>query len=84
MWGNGNLGNASKDDNGLVGAGWWEWGGSYGMNTDYLNPIRSDQNGGNGSKAPYSNFGIPVAENELDSASSTVFATDIKPTVSPS
>ncbi len=87
MWDGGGVGRnsvASEDANGIVGNGWWEWGGSYGMNTDYLNPIRDDQNNGNGFKSPGSMFGLPVSENDLDSSANTVFATDIKPEVSPS
>jgi len=66
--------NASKDANGVVGAGWWEWGGSYGMNSNYLCPI-PDCNSNN---APNSMFGIPITESQLDADSATVFATDIK------
>ncbi len=84
MWSSANLSSASSDDNNINGAGWWEWGGSYGMNTNYLNPVRDDQNNGNGFKAPYSMFGLPVADNDLDSSANTVFAVDIKPFVSPS
>ena len=73
MWSGHALGDASKDANGVIGNGWWEWGGSYGMNADYLCPITNSS--GN---AKYSYFGVPISDAQLDSSSSTVFATDVK------
>jgi len=73
MWGSGTLGDGSKDANGVVGAGWWEWGGSYAMNVDYLNPQPNCAGG-----MPNSLFGTPISDAQLDSASNTVFAVDCK------
>ncbi|MES2462482.1 MAG: DUF1559 domain-containing protein [Armatimonadota bacterium] len=70
-WSGGTLSAASNDANGVNGAGWWQWMGSYGMNVDYLNP------------APYctGNFpGTPVTDSQVESPASTIFATDTKPT----
>ena len=77
MWGTNSTSNpASKDANGVLGAGWWEWGGSYGMNSNYLAPIANCDGDHNGMQ--YSMFGKPVSESEIDEVANTVFATDVK------
>ena len=81
MWSAAKLSAASSDDNNINGAGWWEWGGSYGMNTNYLNPINNCD--GKNYGAPYSMFGKPITENQVDEPSNTVFATDVKPEIAP-
>jgi prepilin-type N-terminal cleavage/methylation domain-containing protein/prepilin-type processing-associated H-X9-DG protein len=87
MWSNISAGNsvASEDANHVVGNGWWEWGGSYGMNSNYLTPIEYVGPGNPANRmllpdgvTPYSMFGIPVTEGEVDEPASTVFATDVK------
>ncbi|MCW3059481.1 MAG: prepilin-type N-terminal cleavage/methylation domain [Capsulimonas sp.] len=76
MWGRASMPNASKDGNGVIGNGWYQWGGSYGMNTNYLNPIINCDGATYG--APGSMFGFPVTEAQIDATSQTVFATDVK------
>ncbi len=69
---------ASEDANGVPGNGWWEWGGSYGMNSNYLTPIEALGGPQPANQMTYSMFGIPVSEGQVDEPSSTVFATDVK------
>jgi len=76
MWGGRALPSASEDANGVNGAGWWEWGGSYGMNSDYLSPLH--QSAQCKDNLPHSDFGAPTSDAQIESASNTVFATDMK------
>ena len=81
MWGSSNLPPASDDVNGVVGAGWWQWGPSYAMNVDYLNPNNQCAAPGNYGSGSYLDgaAGVPAQSNQVQAPSDTVFAVDSRP-----
>ncbi len=83
MWSSANLGPASADGQGHVGAGWWAWGDSYAINADYMNP-----NNGCNQGMPYDNlyYGDPTAgpgaqANQIQAPAETIFAVEARPEV---
>lgn len=81
MWGSTNLGPASADANGEIGAGWWAWGDSYAMNVDYLNPNLDCSNAVNYGSGGFldGSAGAPAMDSQIQAPSETVFAVDSRP-----
>jgi prepilin-type N-terminal cleavage/methylation domain-containing protein/prepilin-type processing-associated H-X9-DG protein len=78
-WGGNNAqyGTASDDINGVVGAGWYEWMGSYALNGPYLNP-NVDCNNSIKNQAFDGQTGPGATEAQFDSPAQTVMAVDTK------
>jgi prepilin-type N-terminal cleavage/methylation domain-containing protein/prepilin-type processing-associated H-X9-DG protein len=82
MWGSSNLGPGSADANGNIGAGWWAWGDSYGMNVDYLNPNNGCSNPGNyGGGYTDGAAGPPAIDSMIQAPSQTIFAVETRPLI---